>query len=114
MQRAATSSACSRGLLRKRGGSPTRPHRTPFLVAGEKRETWLRGQSGLTNDVRLPEFVPLGDAFQGRAEITHIFWACPILWNSGLMQHLLNYPRLILGGRMRDANVNRTKGRVSA
>ena len=53
-----------------------------LLVAGEKTRDVAARQAGFTDDVRLLEFVPFGDAFQGRAEIAHIFFcrACPILW----------------------------------
>ena len=59
-----------------------------FLVASEKAGNVAACQSGFTNDVRLPDVVPLGDAFQGRAEIAHNFFAgrVPFYGNSDLTQ----------------------------
>src|SRR5579883_938476 len=59
-----------------------------LLVAGEKTRNVTARQAGFTNDVRLLEFVSFGDAFQGRAEIAHKFFAgrVPFYGNSDLTQ----------------------------
>lgn len=59
-----------------------------LLVAGEKTRNVTASQTGFTNNVRLLEFVPFGDAFQGRAEVAHNFFAgrVPFYGNSDLTQ----------------------------